>query len=200
MRNWHDETLKIIAIMVMVVSHIGKVNGIYWLDVISEITFPIFSYLIAQGLERTKNKGDYFGRLAVFGVLSQMPYMLLFDVRGPLNPIIGLFIGGFVLEGVKKYGLKVSLVIPVLFLLGLDVYPVLLVLIFGLMTDLKNLTLSLAVVEVVRMFLYNPWCFLGLFGLVLVKGKLPEIKLRVNKWVYYGFYPLHLILLKGVFQ
>lgn len=45
------------------------------------IAFPIFCYLLAEGLEKTMSRGLYAARLFLFAVLSEVPYDLMMSGR-----------------------------------------------------------------------------------------------------------------------
>ncbi len=74
-------TLKIIACITMLLDHIGAAWGIAAFRYIGRISFPIFAFLIAVGYRHTKSLGKYMSRLAVFAVLSEIPFDLLFYHR-----------------------------------------------------------------------------------------------------------------------
>lgn len=73
--------LKIIALVSMIVDHIGC----YLLDnnivfrVIGRIAFPIFAFFIAEGMKYTKNRKRYILLLLIFACVSQVPYLLLHE-------------------------------------------------------------------------------------------------------------------------
>ena len=61
------------------------------------IAFPIFAYLLAEGLENSMSRGLYAARLFLFAVLSEIPYDLMMSGRimdpRQQNVIFTLFIG-----------------------------------------------------------------------------------------------------------
>ena len=71
--------LKIIAILSMLVDHTGAMlfPQQYFLRVIGRLAFPIFAFLIVEGYTHTKNVYRYMGRLALFAILSEIPFNLL---------------------------------------------------------------------------------------------------------------------------
>lgn len=91
--------LKIIAIITMFADHIGallesNINYIqiqssisyevlrditYFLRGIGRLSFPIFAFLLVVGFMHTHNRKKYFSNLLIFGMISQIPYALLFN-------------------------------------------------------------------------------------------------------------------------
>lgn len=71
--------LKLIAIITMLIDHIGY---FYFPDVlffrfIGRIAFPIYAFLITQGVFYTKDKIKYFKRIFIMAILSEVPFNLL---------------------------------------------------------------------------------------------------------------------------
>ena len=61
------------------------------------IAFPIFAYLLSEGLEKTMSRGLYGARLLLFAALSEIPYDLMMSGRmmdyRQQNVLFTLFIG-----------------------------------------------------------------------------------------------------------
>ena len=93
--------LKIIAVISMVIDHIGaglievwlKMNGdfypnqdfvysLYRLDIvlryIGRLAFPIYCYLLVEGFVHTKNIRNYALRLLIIAIISEVPFDYLF--------------------------------------------------------------------------------------------------------------------------
>jgi TraX protein. len=72
--------LKLLAVVTMLVDHIGAVlfPGDPVLRMIGRLSFPIFAYLISEGLVHTSNVKKYFGRLFLFALISEIPFDLAF--------------------------------------------------------------------------------------------------------------------------
>lgn len=72
--------LKIIALIAMFIDHTGVILDMYSystvLRLIGRIAFPIYAFLIAEGCFYTKNIKKYMFRLFIFGVISQLPFVL----------------------------------------------------------------------------------------------------------------------------
>ena len=77
------ELLKIIAIVTMVIDHVGHIlyPDLLFLQMIGRLAFPIFAYLIVLGVESTKKPVKYMVTLLVFAIISQVPYYLAFDIQ-----------------------------------------------------------------------------------------------------------------------
>ncbi len=72
--------LKMIAIVTMAVDHIGAVFFPQYsiLRIIGRIAFPIFAFLLVEGMARTKSLEKYLGRMLLFAVISELPFDLAF--------------------------------------------------------------------------------------------------------------------------
>lgn len=68
--------LRIIACLAMLLDHIGYYSNNLFLRAIGRVAFPIFVYLICNGYKHTSCKWRYALRLAVFAVISQIPFSL----------------------------------------------------------------------------------------------------------------------------
>ena len=74
-------SLKLIAILSMTVDHVGYVllPQYFFLRGIGRLAFPIFCFLLSEGLSYTKSRPKYLFRLALFAVLSEVPFDLAFN-------------------------------------------------------------------------------------------------------------------------
>lgn len=68
--------LRLIACAAMLIDHIGYVYAIAPLRIVGRIAFPVFAYLIYNGYRHTANPVKYAVRLAVFALISQVPFAL----------------------------------------------------------------------------------------------------------------------------
>ncbi len=77
-RSTRNDTLKIIAMITMLVDHIGVLffPGITLFRTIGRIAFPIFAYQIALGYTYTHDRNKYGKRLLIFAFISQIPLCL----------------------------------------------------------------------------------------------------------------------------
>ena len=101
--------LKIIAILAMLLDHIGA--SLYpssiWLRAVGRLAFPIFAFLICEGFIYTRSVKRYAMRLGVFAIFSEIPYNLLhsdhfFDL-GAQNIFLTLLIGLLTIFGIHWF-------------------------------------------------------------------------------------------------
>lgn len=212
-------TLKIIAVVTMLIDHIGFLffPEEMLFRIIGRISFPLFAFLIAEGFLRTSNLNSYIKRISVFAIISQAPYMFFEKVAGAagfrLNILLTLLLGLFILMAISKiknWPLKITIVLSSLALayfvdFSYGVYGVLSIL--GSYLFLKNkragnVTLAiLPFLENIRHFMMNIFFFqffaiLSLVPINLYNGK-PGPK--ISKWLFYWFYPVHLLVLSLIF-
>jgi len=87
--------LKLIAIITMLIDHIGAVlfPDVEWLRMIGRLAFPIFAYLVSEGFFKTSDVKKYMKRLFIFALISQVPFYLAFNEKYHLNIYFTLFLG-----------------------------------------------------------------------------------------------------------
>lgn len=73
-----NNALKIVAMLTMLVDHIGVYlyPNCEILRIIGRLAFPIFAYMIAEGCRYTKNRGEYLGMIAALGVVCQIVFFV----------------------------------------------------------------------------------------------------------------------------
>lgn len=80
-RGLSASVLKVVAVAVMVCDHASVVFNGQTLNawrMIGRLGFPIFAFFIAEGAGRTKNIYKYMLRLALFALISEVPFDLAF--------------------------------------------------------------------------------------------------------------------------
>ena len=71
--------IKIIACITMVLDHIKYVyepSTNFATLYLGRISFPLFAFLLTEGYVHTSNIKKYAKRLLIFGIISQIPFML----------------------------------------------------------------------------------------------------------------------------
>jgi len=101
-------TLKMIAIVTMLVDHIGAglFPDIIWLRAVGRLAFPIFAFFIAEGYAHTRSVKRYAVRLGVFAAVSEIPYNMLHSYRifdpDSQNIFFTLLIGLLAIYGIGR--------------------------------------------------------------------------------------------------
>lgn len=212
--------LKIIALVTMVIDHIGwlliPAPTSYIFRAIGRIAMPIFAFFVAQGYHYTRSKKRYILTLLFWSVISQIPYGF---ILGPFNFnfIFALFLSTvciFAIENFKQHKFWCSVLLIIIVALSLPFFPptinyhcfgILLVLAFYFIKDKPMSFLAASVILVgigvqhcisyASDGLYGLAWFASLLALVLLyfyNGKKGRLNL---KYLFYAFYPLHLTVL-----
>lgn len=237
-------TVKIIAIAVMLIDHIGAVivermllnagalyqtqeqlqQGIAYrqdeaviatlllvdliLRMIGRLGFPIFCFLLIEGFMHTKNVWNYALRLGVFALISEVPFDLAFSgsffYMDYQNVFFTLFIGLTVMIAYDRIqrrenwpGWQKKILGIIAILLGM-----------GVAALLKTDYAAIGVLCVMIMFLFRKnrlhqviagciaFCWEITAPLAFVPIAMYNGKRGLNmKYVFYAFYPVHLLLL-----
>ncbi len=74
----NNNQLKIIAMISMLIDHAGKILdfGYPWCTAIGRIAFPIFAYMIAEGCHYTKNRKKYLLTIVSLAFIFQVVYFI----------------------------------------------------------------------------------------------------------------------------
>lgn len=196
--------IKIIAIASMIIGHIGYLYfpQMDTLSAIGRLAFPLFAWGIASGFKHTGNFKKYIGRVFLIAVISQYPYHLMFD-NNYLNVCFTLFAGLILLkvyEASFHVFMKILLIILIfifvdIFSFEYGMYGLATVLIFYIFS-LKPYSLFFHLtVTLLGIHFYN-YSMIQLFSVsaffVLIFFYKSEF--RINRYLSYGFYPLHLVI------
>ena len=91
--------IKVIAITTMIIDHIGLFffpQSII-LRAIGRISYPLFAWLVANGVRNTRSVYWYGARVLLLAAISQVPFLLLYRLFNPAfdqrNAIFTLFLG-----------------------------------------------------------------------------------------------------------
>ena len=218
-KNLSNFDLKILAIITMTIDHIGAIiyPNIDAFRIIGRISFPIFCFLLVEGFKHTHNRFRYFIRLLLFAIITQPIYDYAFN-NHELN-ILFTFSLSFLLlssiefikkiinkynKGIENYLYKtisylliyiIFLILSIILNVDYQALGISLVLIFYLSPNiLLSLLLYLIIaitLDVNNIQLYSLIAFIFIYFYNGKKGK-------NIKYFFYLYYPLHLLLLKGL--
>lgn len=215
--------LKTLAVMAMIVDHACVIlyNGEYEIArIIGRLAFPIFAFLISEGVRHTKSKFRYALRLLIFAVLSEIPFDYAFS--GTLydfneqNVFFTLFLGlisVIIVDKLQNTSFAFLAIFSTLLLSSAAYYigsdygfmGVLVITLIFVFSQLKNsakyvgiaLSIAMTCIHVSLPFsLYfipqQIFAVLAVIPIAMYSGK---AGLRLNKYVFYLIYPLHLLVL-----
>lgn len=207
-------TLKLLAMISMIFDHVGDnfFPGQTWMRIIGRIAMPVFAFCLAEGFAHTRSRGKYLMRMGLFALISEVPFDL--TVSGKvlefshqnimftfLWALLGLACFEKLTEKKTRAGAAAGAFLLIAFtgaslLLGFD-YNMLgtgLVFIFYLLRNkghiLRCLGGALYHVLLRNMGIY--WFgLLGFLPILCYNGK----KGRGLRYLFYAFYPAHLLLI-----
>lgn len=176
-------------------------------DIIGRIAFPIFAFMIVEGLYKTNSRWKYLRNLLIFAIISEIPYDMfqskVFVNNRSQNIMWALALGLLTLIIVDKLKGKiknkyawlgfsilivgVNAIIATLLSFDYDYYSIIIIFILYLFYD-KRLVGSLISYLVIIKEIY---AILGFAIINLYNGE----KGRQNKLFNYLFYPVHLLIL-----
>ena len=215
--------LKILAILTMVIDHIGaafpRSTASVMLHIgqkrlmlytvmrfIGRLSFPIFAFLLVEGFLHTRNRERYGIRLAVFAILSELPWNLLhadawrYETQNVFFTLLLGYLGLCLIERIQKEGGKDPKTI--FFLIASFAVSSVLKADYGssgfgfilMLYLLRAQPLFQAVVG--ACFLTSRWqAGLAFFPIGLYNGKRGFIHGKILSILFYAIYPVHMLIL-----
>jgi hypothetical protein len=101
--------IKILATLLMCIDHIGFILNLEPLRAIGRLSFPLFCWIFSQNWQRNKTDEtahNLMGRLMIFGCLSQIPYIILFN-RLELNILFSFLLSTETFYLIRKTNKKI---------------------------------------------------------------------------------------------
>lgn len=218
-------TLKMIAVITMLIDHLGATlvwaymltlegelrqdwyTVYYIMRKIGRLAFPIYCFFIVEGLEHTRNVKKYIARLLAFALISEIPFD--YAIAGECtmayqNVFFTLAIGLLCIWGIKEIEIRVSdknkqiLMKTLMIVLGTCAanfmntdysgFGVFMIVLLYLFKEKRSIQCIVGAIGF-AWELTAPISFLLLYFYNGEKGK------KINKYFFYGFYPLHLAVL-----
>lgn len=242
-RGITGSTLKLIAIITMMIDHVGAIilerivykdyvlqiqSGVSLVPVeelfdlklmmidavlrmIGRLGFPIFCFLLIEGFMHTRNIQKYAGRLFLFALVSEIPFDLGFAGKpfffNYQNVFFTLFIGLLVMIGFrcvenrkmnKRLSALLQIVITAAGMLAATILKtdysyigVLTIAVMYIFRNRKLLSAGLGSVALTLFSLSEITAFFAMIPIHLYNGK----RGWNIKWLFYAFYPVHILLL-----
>lgn len=229
MKSLSGNTIKIIAIIAMIIDHVGwafvsgnTIGGVI-MHTIGKITGPIMCYFIAEGNHYSKNRSKYVERLAIFALISHIPYNIFVNSGKitllPTSVIFTLMCGLLALIVFEKIDNKPIKIILITLLAAMTywadwaIFGVLFVLGFGIFYgDFKKqmalfVTLNLCKVVYYALFIDGISSYYLivprvlstiLFILILSLYNGTKGGSKYSKWAFYVIYPLQFLIIGGI--
>ena len=69
--------IKCIALIVMLIDHIGYLFDIQWCRVVGRLGFPLFVFAFVVGWQHTHDRAKYFIRLCKWAIIAQVPFSIM---------------------------------------------------------------------------------------------------------------------------
>lgn len=214
-------TLKMIAMISMVFDHAGDMffPEAIWPRMIGRLAMPLFSFSIAEGYTHTRDKIKYLYRIGIFALISEIPFDLAFEGKigfSHQNIMLAFFLAVIALmlydrisgekDPERKHGGKTALGVLIViaisilsFLLRADytffaVIAVFLFYVFRKKHPLIRAGVGVAFLSLTRTVGYYCATGFSFLPLAMYNGK----KGKGLKWMFYLFYPGHLLLLAAI--
>lgn len=213
----NSATIKIIAMVSMLIDHLGAFVLLPWLQAgngqanfetwntlyttsraVGRLAFPLFCFLIVEGFQHTSDVKKYLKRLGIFALISEIPFDLarshsFFDLSGQ-NVMFTLFSGLFAIWCIEKFDQPIyrfmGVVLSLVFVTILD-------------TDYSTLGVSVIIILYVlrdfRLFqsLFGAFAFIGSWFAMpafVITYFYNGLKGNLSSKAFYWFYPVHLLL------
>lgn len=221
-----QEGLKLIACITMLIDHFGHaivpylpvpymVELYYTCRIVGRLAFPIYCFLLTEGMHHTRSPQKYILRLGVGILLAELPFDILFEGGSTWayqSVMVTLTLGALMLlcmQRVEKKSLKLLLVIPFAVLAELAKcdyggWGIAMMAVFALFDRLGMQTIGILLVNACMESAMIPVFgipvsvqLFAAFAMVPIAlysgGKLSRSK--TLQWAFYLFYPVHLLLL-----
>lgn len=202
----------------MVIDHVGLLffPEMAIFREIGRLAFPLFAFLLTEGVMRTSDTQKYISRLALFAVISQIPYtiMLYFADADPveLNIFFLLTLGVGMLAALritKNIIVKTCIVVFIAAVaevlnVSYGAYGMAIILAcYWLRQNHILAGVSLFVTATVAITLIIPqFVWLQLFALLalpIMAAYNHKPGLKISRWWFYWFYPAHMAILSGLY-
>jgi hypothetical protein len=201
--------LKLIAITSMFIDHIGAVffEDVIILRIIGRLAFPIFAFLISEGITHTKDIKRYTLRLIGFALITEVIFDLAFYQKWlylehqnvlftfAIAVIIIIIIGKIDETNIylKAFVIFLGVVMGQLLYVDHGGFGVLMVIVFVLYKDRRKEQYGFVSIIILTVAILSDWIYafsaVALAPISFYNGS----RGMKAKYIFYAFYPLHLL-------
>lgn len=208
--------LKLLALFTMTADHIGAIffPQEQWIRIIGRMSFPIYCFLLAEGLKHTRSVVNYALRLGIFAVLSEPAYDLAFSHTlwepSRQNVFFTLLLGFLAGELLLKKGGENPVLSTMLAILcavlaealhaDYGAMGVCFILCFALISKRAAACAAFALMNTADSLMWGGvqlYAPAAVIPILLYNGKKGR---SFPKYAFYAFYPIHLFLLSILFH
>ena len=203
-------TLKMIAIITMLIDHVGHVifPEIAILRIIGRFSFPIFCFLLVEGFFHTSNVKKYMFRLFGAAIISEIPYNLCMMGRvwyqKEQNVMFTLFLGLVLIYLFEQFESRLYrivffiLICMITYILNPDYSVFGIFMIFAFYYLKSNDIYKIAVIAIMNFYAvwwgHQAYATLALIPIYLYNGK-RGMGGKGVQYFFYIFYPLHMVII-----
>lgn len=203
--------LKVIAMILMTIDHLGGIlfPEYIWMRMVGRLAFPIFAFLIVEGMVYTHDGKKYLMRLAAFALISEIPYDLAFfncllETENQ-NIFFTLFLGAlgiYLCKNISYNAGKIGVILGVTMLgefLHADYGAIGVFLILCLNEVRGGRMATFLVLCIINVGIYGGiqgFAILAILFILLYNNK----RGAQMKLFFYVYYPLHLLLLYAIIR
>ncbi len=219
------DLLKWIALITMFIDHIGagiiekrylSLPDMFTVDMvirnIGRLAFPIYCFLLVEGYKYSRNRWKYCLNLFVFALLSEIPFDFLFrealttDYQNVyftlLIGMLVMIVSGMIEEKQWKFGILLEILVCAAFgylaeLMRTDYNSWGVILIFLLFISRNRPRWFMCLIGALFM-LTSKSEIAGIVSFVLILFYNGKRSGKINKYVFYSLYPIHLALYCGI--
>ncbi len=208
--------LKLIALILMTVDHVGAVlfPQIIVLRVIGRLSFPLFAFLLVEGFKHTRSFTNYLIRILAFGFISEIIYDLTFhgsfSLNNRQNIMFTLALGLVAMKLIQLVEQKKSpwyllilqmfVILAMALVMNVDygLYGILTIVIFYVSDVKKNpfvLSALLLLLNISYLPVYGIIQAFSIFSVLILAAYNGKRGRKLRKFDMYVYYPAHLLLL-----
>ena len=214
--------LKLIAIVAMTANHAAYIfdsvlpaPALFVMYTVGGLTFPIMAFLLVVGYKHTSNVKKYMLRLAIFALVSQVPFQLFLAQEGNVLITLLLSLVGLYLYDTLKS--RVAFWLTFAAIVGVSYFcdwgmigPMMVLLMYILPTKREQILYPILLVMAASGFPalmeamakndvmtlpFALYAFLGCGADIPLLFAYNSQRGRSMKWFFYAYYPLHIAVL-----